>query len=43
MEHKTTTKDVDKVVDPDVEKAAKRIVRYITSNYGDLLKRLAKE
>ena len=46
MEHKTITKDVGKtvdVVDPDVEKAAKKIVDYIITNYGDLLKRLAKE
>lgn len=29
--------------DKDVKKAADRIVNYIISNYGDLLKRLAKE
>lgn len=43
MEHKTATKNVGKVIDPDVEKAAKKIVDYIIANYGDLLKRLAKE
>lgn len=30
-------------VDPEVQKAAKRIVKYIIDNYGDVLKRLAKE
>lgn len=29
--------------DEDVKKAADRIVNYIIANYGDLLKRLAKE
>lgn len=29
--------------DKDVKRAADRIVNYIISNYGDLLKRLAKE
>lgn len=32
-----------KTTDPDVLGAADRIVDYIVSNYGDLLKRLAKE
>ena len=31
-----------KTTNPDVLKAADRIIAYITSNYGDLLKRLAK-
>ena len=43
MEHKVTTKDVGKTVDPDVEKAAQKIIKYIIDNYGDVLKRLAKE
>lgn len=43
MEHKIATKNVGKVVDPDVEKAAQIIIKYIIDNYGDLLKRLAKE
>lgn len=32
-----------KTTDPDVLKAADRIIAYITSNYGEVLKRLAKE
>lgn len=32
-----------KTTDPDVLKAANKIVDYIITNYGDLLKRLAKE
>jgi len=29
--------------DKDIKKAADRIVNYIVANYGELLKRLAKE
>lgn len=43
MEHKVATKNVGKVIDPDVDKAAQIIIKYIIDNYGDLLKRLAKE
>ena len=49
MEHQTNPSQQKRIInkyattDKDVLKAADRIVRYITSNYGDLLKRLAKE
>lgn len=32
-----------KTTDPDVLDAAKKIVTYILDNYGEVLKRLAKE
>lgn len=32
-----------KTTDPDVLNAANRIITYIVDNYGEVLKRLAKE
>ena len=49
MEHKTNSSQQKRIIskyatnDKDIKKAADRIVDYIVSNYGDLLKRLAKE
>ena len=49
MEHQTNPSQQKRIIsryatnDKDIKKAADRIVAYITSNYGDLLKRLAKE
>lgn len=49
MEHQTNPNQQKRIIskyatnDKDIKKAADRIVDYIVSNYGDLLKRLAKE
>ena len=49
MEHQTNPSQQKRIIsryatnDKDIKKAADRIVDYIVSNYGDLLKRLAKE
>lgn len=49
MEHQTNPSQQKRIIskyattDPDVLEAADRIIAYITSNYGEVLKRLAKE